>query len=49
MSRKLSMLAADWWDFSTLDEKILNDVANLSANDLLQLSREGFKVVFYDK
>jgi glucosamine-6-phosphate deaminase len=48
MARKISMLAADWWDFTTLDEAILNDVAKLSANDLLQLSRPGFNVVFYD-
>lgn len=48
MARKLSMLAPGWWDFTTLDEKILNDAAKLSADDLLQLSRNGFKVVFYD-
>ncbi len=48
MSRKTSMLAPDWWDFTTLDNALLNDVAKLSANDLLELSREGFKVVFYD-
>ena len=48
MSRKTSMLAPDWWDFTTLDNALLNDVAKLNANDLLELSREGFKVVFYD-
>lgn len=48
MARKLSMLAPDWWDFTTLDNELLSEVARLSANDLLQLSREGFKVVFYD-
>ena len=48
MARKLSMLAPDWWDFTTLDDAILNDAAKLTANDLLQLSRPGFKVVFYD-
>ncbi len=48
MARKLSMLAPDWWDFTTLDDELLNDVANLSPKDLLQLSRSGFKVVFYD-
>lgn len=48
MPRKLSMLAPDWWDFTTLDDKLLKDVSKLTPNDLLQLSREGFKVIFYD-
>src|SRR5690554_6993608 len=48
MTRKISMLAQDWWDFTTLDDELLNDVAKLTANDLLQLSRPGFTVKFYD-
>ena len=48
MARKLSMLAPDWWDFTTLDEKILNDAAKLTPKDILQLSRPGFKVIFYE-
>lgn len=48
MSRKKSMLAEDWWDFTTLDEKILEDAAKLSEKDLFELSRPGFKVVFYE-
>jgi glucosamine-6-phosphate deaminase len=48
MARKLSMLAPGWWDFTTLDDEILNDVARLTPEDILQLSRDGFKVVFYD-
>ncbi|MGQ9610076.1 MAG: glucosamine-6-phosphate isomerase [bacterium] len=48
MSRKLSILAPDWWDFTTLDDEILNDAAKLTPRDMLGLSREGFKVVFYD-
>jgi glucosamine-6-phosphate deaminase len=48
MARKLSMLAPDWWDFTTLDDEILNEVAKLTAKDMVQLSRNGFKVVFYD-
>jgi len=27
MTRKLSMLAPDWWDYTTLDDEILSDVA----------------------
>jgi glucosamine-6-phosphate deaminase len=48
MQRNLSMLAPEWWDFTTLDEELLNDAAKLSSKDLQQLSREGFKVIFYD-
>lgn len=48
MKRKLSILAPEWWDFTTLDDKLLNDAAKLTEHDLLGLSREGFKVVFYD-
>lgn len=48
MPRKLSMLAEDWWDFTTLDEKILEDAAKLTEKDLFELTRPGFKVVFHD-
>jgi glucosamine-6-phosphate deaminase len=48
MARKLSMLAPEWWDFTTLDDEILKDAARLQPKDILQLSRDGFKVVFYD-
>jgi glucosamine-6-phosphate deaminase len=48
MPRKLSMLAPDWWDFTTLDDELLSDASKLTPADLLQLSRKGFKVVFYD-
>jgi glucosamine-6-phosphate deaminase len=48
MARKLSMLAPDWWDFTTLPDDMLNDAAKLKEKDMLQLSRDGFKVIFYD-
>jgi len=48
MSRKISMLAEDWWDYTTLDEKILEDAAKLSEKDLYELSRPGFKIVFHE-
>ena len=48
MARKISMLAPGWWDYTTLDDEILDDAARLTAEDMLGLSREGFKVVFYD-
>jgi glucosamine-6-phosphate deaminase len=48
MARKISILAPQWWDYTTLDDEILNDAAKLTAEDMASLSREGFKVVFYD-
>lgn len=48
MSRKLSILAPDWWDYTTLEDDILNDAAKLNISDMVKLSREGFKVVIYD-
>jgi len=42
------MLAPDWWDYTTLDDEILDDAARLTPEQMLGLSREGFKVVFYD-
>jgi len=46
--RPLSKVAPDWWDYTTLDREILDDAARLNADDLLQLSRPGFTVKFYD-
>ncbi len=48
MARKLSMLAPDWWDYTTLDDELLKDAAKLTPEDVQALSREGFQVVFYD-
>jgi glucosamine-6-phosphate deaminase len=46
--RKLSHIAPDWWDYTTLDNELINDAARLSAKDLLKLKRPGFNVVMYD-
>lgn len=48
MPRKISSIAPDWWDYTTLEDDILRDAARLSAKDLLDLSRPGFQVVFYE-
>jgi glucosamine-6-phosphate deaminase len=48
MTRKKSMLAEGWWDYTTLDEQILEEAAKLTAKDIGQLSRPGFKVIFHD-
>jgi glucosamine-6-phosphate deaminase len=48
MSRPLSKVAPDWWDYTTLDAEILADAARLTADDLTQMSRPGFRVNLYD-
>ncbi len=48
MPRKISSIAPDWWDYTTLDNDIIKEVARLTPDKLLKLSRPGFKVVFYD-
>ncbi|MCA9423539.1 MAG: glucosamine-6-phosphate isomerase [Candidatus Omnitrophica bacterium] len=46
--RKKSVVAPDWWDYTTLEDDLLADVAKLTEKDLQQLSREGFQVVYYE-
>ncbi|HWN96038.1 MAG TPA: glucosamine-6-phosphate isomerase [Methylomirabilota bacterium] len=48
MPRKLSSIAPDWWDYTTLDNDIIADAAQLTPADMLALSRPGFRVVFYE-
>ena len=46
--RRESRVAPGWWDYTTLDDELLNDAARLSAQDLVRLSRPGFTVRIYD-
>ena len=46
--RKLSCVAPGWWDYTTIDQAIVQDAARLTPHDLEQLSRPGFRVVMYD-
>ena len=46
--RATSKVAPDWWDYTTLDQEILNDAARLTPEDILGLSRDGFTVKFYE-
>ena len=41
-------MAPDWWDYTTLDQEIIQEVARLTPEKLLKLSRPGFRIVFYD-
>ncbi|PID56333.1 glucosamine-6-phosphate isomerase [candidate division KSB3 bacterium] len=46
--RAISKVAADWWDYTTLDEHVLQEAAALNAEDVLGLSRPGFTIRSYD-
>ncbi|MCL5270950.1 MAG: glucosamine-6-phosphate isomerase, partial [bacterium] len=48
MTRPLSRIAPDWWDYTTLDPEILEAAARLTPGDMAALSRPGFQVCFYD-
>ena len=46
--RSVSKVDPDWWDYTTLDEKLLTDAARLSPEDVLGLSRPGFAIKVYE-
>lgn len=46
--RAISKVAPEWWDYTTLNRGILDDVERLKPKDIQELSREGFIVKFYD-
>ncbi len=48
MPRKLSSIAPDWWDYTTLDAELIRDAAALTPEKMARLSRPGFKVVMFD-
>ena len=48
MSRPLSAIAPDWWDYTTLDRELIDETARLTPSDLMHLSRPGFNVILYD-
>ena len=46
--RRQSIVAPQWWDYTTVDHEILNDAARLTVEDIENLGREGFTVKLYD-
>lgn len=46
--RNESKVAPGWWDYTTLDKKILDAAAKLTEKDIFKLSRKGFSVRFYE-
>ncbi len=48
MPRRLSAIAPDWWDYTTLDGEVIEAAARLTLEDLPGLSRPGFRILLYD-
>lgn len=48
MSRPLSKVAPDWWDYTTLDRSILDEAAKITIDTLPKLARPGFKINIFD-
>src|SRR3954452_6384961 len=48
MPRKLSSIAPEWWDYTTLEAELISAAARLTPQEMRKLSRPGFKVFFYD-
>jgi glucosamine-6-phosphate deaminase len=46
--RPRSTVAPDWWDYTTLDVSLIDEVSRLTPRDLVRLSRPGFRVIVYD-
>jgi len=48
LARKLSTIAPDWWDYTTLEDDLIRDAAKLTPRQIEKLARPGFRVVMYD-
>ncbi len=46
--RRLSAIAPEWWDYTTLDLDLIEEAARLTPRDLVRLSRPGFTVRIYE-
>ena len=48
MARRPSRIHAGWWDYTTLDDELLDDAAKLDVSAIAGLSRPGFRVRLFD-
>lgn len=48
MARKISAIAPDWWDYTTLEDELIEEASSLTPAQLEDLSRDGFQVRIYD-
>ncbi|MDD3996228.1 MAG: hypothetical protein WC129_03870 [Sphaerochaetaceae bacterium] len=46
--RRISTIAEQWWDYTTLDDDLLKDAARLTADDIAKLGRPGFEIRIFD-
>ena len=47
--RPVSSVAPEWWDYTTIDSELVEEAAKLTPEAMIALSRDGFRVVMYDK
>ena len=48
MPRRLSAISPGWWDYTTIDAELVDEVAKLTSRDVERLTRPGFKVTMFD-
>jgi glucosamine-6-phosphate deaminase len=48
VTRPLSAIAPEWWDYTTLDRELIDEAARITPSDLTRLSRPGFTVILHD-
>ncbi|TWU32272.1 sugar phosphate isomerase family [Novipirellula artificiosorum] len=48
VTKKVSAIAPAWWDYTTLEQALIEEAAALSIAEIQSLSRPGFQVVIYD-
>jgi len=48
MQRPISKIAPRWWDYTTLDPKILEAAAKINIANLKSYARKGFEIEIYD-
>lgn len=46
MPRKLSSITPGWWNYTTIDDVLIEEAARLTPEAMAGLSRDGFNVVF---
>jgi glucosamine-6-phosphate deaminase len=46
--RPYSIISPEWWDYTTLNKDLLEDVYKLTEKDILKFSRQGFEIKLYD-
>lgn len=45
---KQSIFSDEWWDYTTIDDQIIEDAAKLTVKDIEELQRPGFTVQMFD-